>query len=186
MDTHNDTVQKIDIEKNYDTEHQWSLYAHYWTNERKNYTNDYEKIHTVSTVQDFWRMFNNIPNPSSFLNEMVLINGKQVVTFSFFKSNIKPEWEDEHNEKGSEWCYRDHNTNEELDTMWRDMCLYAIGCQIECNGIRVTYKYNPSGRLVQKTEIWLDHTDGEKEVLRDLCEKFSIAEFQWHYFLHSQ
>ena len=168
----------------YSLEHSWTLYAHFWTNERNNYSNVYEKLCTVGTIEDFWRMFNNIPNPSSFLNGAVMIDDQQVVTFSFFKENIKPEWEDERNAKGCEWCYRDHKNDEELNTMWRDLCLYAIGCQLDCNGIRVTYKYSPSGRLVQKTEIWLEKEDDEKKTLCDLCEKFSKNEFEWHYFSH--
>ena len=185
MFTQHGSDETTDSEKKHNLEHLWTLYAHYWTNERSNYSNVYEKIYDINTIEDFWKLFNNIPSPSHFLNGAVMLNDKQIVTFSFFKEDIKPEWEDEKNKDGCEWCYRDFKTDEELDTMWRDMCLYAIGCEIECNGIRVTYKYNPSGRLVQKTEIWFEQDDSDKSMLNVLCKKFSKNEFDWHYCSHA-
>ena len=75
----------------------------------KSYEDNMEKLCEVATIEDFWRAFNNIPKPS-----MIFFDGRtrkrfkdrSVESFSLFKKNIKPEWEDPMNRSGAEWFCR--------------------------------------------------------------------------------
>jgi len=49
---------------------------------------------TVSTVEDFWGVFNHIERVSKLQSGF---------DFSFFKRGIKPMWEDNANRQGGKW-----------------------------------------------------------------------------------
>lgn len=68
-----------------------------------------EKLCEVATVEDFWRAFNNIPKPSQIFfdgRSRKRFKDRSVESFSLFKKNIKPEWEDPMNRTGAEWFCR--------------------------------------------------------------------------------
>ena len=51
-------------------------------------------------VEDFWRAYNNIPKPSAIFFDgrtKKRFANRSVESFSLFKKNIKPEWEDPQN-----------------------------------------------------------------------------------------
>lgn len=76
-----------------------------------------KKVTDFDTVEDFWRMFNNVKPASS------LQSGSN---YHLFKENIEPKWEDAANAKGGKWTVPiPRNRKDMVDTMW----LYAIlGC----------------------------------------------------------
>jgi len=78
-----------------------------------------KKVTEFDTVEDFWRIFNNIKPASS------LPPGSN---YHLFKDDIEPKWEDIANSKGGKWTVPIPNTKnrkELVDQAW----LYAIlGC----------------------------------------------------------
>lgn len=84
-----------------------------WTMDR------FKKISCVSTVEDFWRMYNNIMPPSG------LCNGSN---YHLFKEDIQPMWEDEHNRHGGKWIVAfPKGRKDSLDEYWLYLLLAMIG-----------------------------------------------------------
>jgi translation initiation factor 4E len=72
-----------------------------------------KNIVTITTVQDFWRYFMHLPQPSQILGESKKIVRQDSVdgpthnlaALMFFKENIRPEWEDPANRKGGHFQF---------------------------------------------------------------------------------
>jgi len=79
-----------------------------------------KKITTFSTVEDFWRVFNNLKPASSLA---------QGSNYHIFKENIEPKWEDSANTKGGKWTVSipPKNRVTTLDQMWLWTVLACIG-----------------------------------------------------------
>jgi translation initiation factor 4E len=94
-------------------EYSWEM--NFWhANDWQNTTN----ICTISTIEDFWGMYNNIPK----LSECTSGN------FSFFHKDIRPVWEDEINQDGGKWLWEYSKIEREsLDNNWMNLLLLLIG-----------------------------------------------------------
>lgn len=79
-----------------------------------------KKITTFGTVEDFWRVFNNL-KPAS-----VLAQGSN---YHIFKEHIEPKWEDSTNAKGGKWTVTipPKSRSASLDQMWLWAVLACIG-----------------------------------------------------------
>eukprot|EP01103_Thecamoeba_quadrilineata_P012821 TRINITY_DN3402_c0_g1_i1.p1 TRINITY_DN3402_c0_g1~~TRINITY_DN3402_c0_g1_i1.p1 ORF type:complete len:241 (-),score=33.52 TRINITY_DN3402_c0_g1_i1:99-821(-) len=79
-----------------------------------------KKIITFDTVEDFWRLYNNIVPPSQ------LISGSD---YHLFKHGVEPKWEDPRNVKGGKWIYNIQNKNgrDHIDKLWLWTILSCIG-----------------------------------------------------------
>jgi len=79
-----------------------------------------KKITTFSTVEDFWRVFNNLKPASSLA---------QGSNYHIFKEHIEPKWEDAANSKGGKWTVSvpPKNRGTSLDQMWLWAVLACIG-----------------------------------------------------------
>ncbi|XP_072970792.1 eukaryotic translation initiation factor 4E-1-like [Typha angustifolia] len=77
-------------------------------------------IHTFSTIEDFWSLYNNIKQPSK------LASGAD---FHCFKHKVEPKWEDPICANGGKWtisCVRGR-----ADTLWLHTLLAMIGEQFD-------------------------------------------------------
>eukprot|EP01111_Echinosteliopsis_oligospora_P009503 TRINITY_DN279_c0_g1_i1.p1 TRINITY_DN279_c0_g1~~TRINITY_DN279_c0_g1_i1.p1 ORF type:complete len:216 (-),score=65.25 TRINITY_DN279_c0_g1_i1:111-758(-) len=76
------------------------------------------KLCTFSTIQDFWKNFNNLPEVDKLVPKS---------SFHLMKAGIRPLWEDPENANGGIWTLRvkKENTNE----AWRELVLAAVGEQ---------------------------------------------------------
>merc|ERR1712100_673765 len=84
-----------------------------WTMDR------FKQISCVATVENFWRMYNNIMPPSG------LCNGSN---YHLFKEDIRPMWEDEHNVRGGKWIVVfPKGRKESLDEYWLYLLLAMLG-----------------------------------------------------------
>ncbi|GAV70619.1 IF4E domain-containing protein [Cephalotus follicularis] len=78
-------------------------------------------VYTFDTVQDFWRLHDQIFRPSK-----LPIN----YDFHLFKTGIEPKWEDPENANGGKWSVT-CNRKASLDTMWLDTLMALIGEQFD-------------------------------------------------------
>jgi len=86
----------------------------------KDWSSNLKSLITLSTVEDFWGVYNNIIKSSE------LSFGSN---FHFFKEGIRPEWEDTANENGGRWtCQMSRQQNlPVIDDLWLYSNLYCIG-----------------------------------------------------------
>jgi len=84
---------------------------------KDNWSNNLKPLLEFDTVEDFWRLYNNIVPATE------LAAGSN---YHLFKSGIRPEWEDKANEKGGKWVvnFRGRAT---VDESWLNTLLLCIG-----------------------------------------------------------
>ena len=106
-------------------EQEWTFW-YYYPEKRQSWSANQKMVLTVSTVEGFWAVYNNILQPSQL---------KVNSDYSLFKSGIKPDWEDLGNIHGGRWvttCPR-----ERLDVGWKELVMALIGEQMG-DGLRDT------------------------------------------------
>jgi len=82
------------------------------------YTKNLRTIYTVSTIEGFWQVFNNIPFPSRLGSRY---------SFHLMRGTRKPIWEDPLCENGG--CWKLKVGKQFTDTVWQELVLAAIGEQ---------------------------------------------------------
>ena len=100
---------------------------------------DKEKVQlaTVSTVESFWCLFNNIALPSTYKLDGTYTEsmGKDLmnvrVTYYMFKNGVDPTWEHPLNADGGFWQLYAPNPN--INEMWTKVVLALIGESLEDN-----------------------------------------------------
>jgi hypothetical protein len=78
------------------------------------------KLCTFSTVQDFWKCFNNLPPVDKL---------RPKSSFHLMKDGISPLWEDPKNANGGFWAMRVRK--QETTYVWKELVLALIGEQFE-------------------------------------------------------
>ena len=142
----------------------WNFWAHRQS-DSSSYKNNTLTIATVNTVEDFWRIFNNLPLPSTFFydgNSRYSFQDKvgsvfSVTAFSMFKDGIHPSWEDPINKKGGDFSFRNFNDLLHLDQCWENCLLDCIGEHHKGThsvvGVRVVDSSHKH-RQMYKLEVW--------------------------------
>ncbi|XP_034952299.1 eukaryotic translation initiation factor 4E type 3-like [Chelonus insularis] len=122
------------------------------------YKENLKKIYTVSTIQNFWAVYNNIPKVCEIQNRY---------NYHLMRDEKLPLWEEEYNKKGGTWRFRCHKTDSEL--VWKEVVLAAIGEQFndhiskddEICGVTVSIRdrddliqiWNKNADLIQESTI---------------------------------
>nr|QQJ42043.1 eukaryotic translation initiation factor 4E [Saccharum hybrid cultivar] len=120
-------------------------------------------IHTFSTVEDFWGLYDNIHHPSK------LAMGAD---FHCFKNKIEPKWEDPICANGGKWtisCGRGKS-----DTPWLHTLLAMIGEQFDCGDEICGAVVSVRGKQ-ERIAIWTKNAANE-------AAQISIGK-QWKEFL---
>ncbi|CAD7961760.1 unnamed protein product [Amoebophrya sp. A25] len=83
-----------------------------WAKKSGNYAEGLTKVSDIKSVQDFWRLWNNLSEASGCL--------------SLFRSPVQPLWEDKNNEGGGRWILPQMGVGERFN-FFTDICLAMVG-----------------------------------------------------------
>jgi hypothetical protein len=112
-------------EKQHALGHDWTMwYDTTSQNHSKPTTNEgwqsnVKKIANFSTVEDFWKLYNNLPEPSRLTPSS---------NYHLFKAGVMPAWEDPMNDNGGKWTIElQRGDNELLNSIWLNALLAMVG-----------------------------------------------------------
>lgn len=120
-----------------------------------------KKVMTISTVEEFWSLLNNIKNPAQL----------QVGSnYHFFKEKINPEWEDDANKLGGKWAFaikkgNDGRSTEQTDKVWLHTLLMLIGDQFTDSHDITGFVVSPRGKE-NRLAIWTRNADAKDVNIR--------------------
>eukprot|EP00871_Galdieria_phlegrea_P002487 jgi/Galph1/3239/GphlegSOOS_G1944.1 len=77
-----------------------------------------KKVATFRTVEEFWGVFNHVPQPSDIAPK---------ADFHIFKEGIEPKWEDPLNESGGIWQFSLRRSSRDINDAWINTVLAVIG-----------------------------------------------------------
>lgn len=135
----------------------WTLW--FFKKDGGSWSDNHRPIITVSTVEDFWSLYNHIEVASKL---------PVGTDYSMFKEGIYPDWEDKRNTNGGRWMInldRRHRA-EFLDTYWLETLFFLIGENAD------QYAYQVNGAVVSvrakadRLAIWLADASQPDSLLR--------------------
>mmetsp|Transcript_47225 Transcript_47225/g.102820 ORF Transcript_47225/g.102820 Transcript_47225/m.102820 type:complete len:240 (-) Transcript_47225:181-900(-) len=157
------------------------------------YVDATREVAEFATVQDFWKLWNHIPQPSqlvegagSFRRMVREQDSKQseIGALMIFRKGIKPQWEDPANETGGHFQIslkppggRDGCAAGQIDEYWNNVVLGVIGATVEpadmVTGLRLVDKLAaPKNQQCIKIEVWFRDADAAKQsMLRRSVER---------------
>ncbi|WAR25106.1 IF4E3-like protein [Mya arenaria] len=116
------------------------------------------KLYTVSTVQGFWSVYNNIPTVNKLGSRY---------SYHLMRHERRPVWEDPYNCNGGNWRMKCHKWD--TQKVWQELLLAAIGEHLsdflaegdEISGISVSMRerddivtiWNTKSQLSEKSDI---------------------------------
>jgi translation initiation factor 4E len=124
------------------------------------------KVTEFTTVQEFWSIWNGLPQPSELFNNRFMRdqpNGQSVPidAIMIFKKGIAPEWEDPKNANGGHIQINMKTTagGGLIDEYWNNLALGMIGGSLEpsdiITGIRLVDKLaGPKSVNAIRIELW--------------------------------
>jgi len=151
--------------------YKWTLWYDVPDKTSKVWATNMKAVITVSSVEDFWRMYNNIARPTELLDR-----GSSI--YNFFKEGITPTWEDPANTKGGRWSFQIKEKGN-LDKMWCYLLLAAVGEQLEPEdsnlvcGCVFNVKKVHGKNTREKTEVirlslWCRNHEGNEERIKQI------------------
>jgi len=152
---------------------------------RGTYTDAMRKVVSFETVQDFWSIWNGLPQPGELLDQKRITrempSGPAVAidAIMIFKDGISPEWEHPSNSTGGHFQMMLKPTlgGGQIDEYWNNIILGMIGCTIEpaelITGIRLVDKLSgPKSSTAIRIELWYSKgTEQQVAALRRSMER---------------
>lgn len=148
--------------------HEWTL----WYTKppsgapNENWADLLKELVTISTVEEFWGVYNSIPKVSE-----LPVKGD----YALFKKGIRPEWEDPKNAKGGKWIAQ-LQTTPETDERWLNVLLSLIGGTLdndESQNEQVSGVFGMVRRgQTVKVQLWVQDTHS---VTKDVASRFKDA-----------
>jgi len=132
----------------------WTLW--FFKNDKSRTWEDNQRpIITVTTVEDFWALYNHIETPSK------LPAGSD---YSLFKEGIFPDWEDPRNQAGGRWIINlERKKREELlDNHWLEVMFFLIGEHADEQAHLVNGAVVNIRNKTDKIAIWLAEAGGAR------------------------
>jgi translation initiation factor 4E len=139
------------------------------------YSDATHKVSEFGTVEEFWKLWNHMPQPSELLEPKRMVREQTdgslhvIDAIMIFRENIRPEWEDKMNAKGGhfQWQLKPSIGGGQIDEYWNNLVLGMIGSTIEpanmITGIRLVDKLSgPRASNVIRLEVWFsDYEDSQ-------------------------
>ena len=124
----------------------WSLWvmSQYGKVSKDHWQANQTKAMDVNTVEEFWRMINNIHPPSKIAS----------ADYSLFRQGITPAWEDRICQRGGRWVAKSDKTKG-LDEAWQNVILHLIGEQFSTVGNCICGSVVSTRRSGVKLAIWI-------------------------------
>jgi len=149
------------------------------------YSDATHKVSNFSSVQEFWKLWNHMPQPSELLEQKRMVreqpDGLHVIdAIMIFRDNIRPEWEDKMNAQGGHFQFqlKPNTGGGQIDEYWNNLVLGMIGATIEpanmITGMRLVDKLSgPRAANVIRLEVWFSNYEDTQAVatLRRNVEK---------------
>jgi translation initiation factor 4E len=131
------------------------------------YTDATRKVVTFETCQEFWAVWNGLPQPSELLDGKRITRELQhgatvgIDAIMIFKDGIAPEWEDPANATGGHFQIqlKPQLGGGQIDEYWNNIVLAVVGNTIEhgeyITGIRLVDKLSgPKTTSAVRIELW--------------------------------
>lgn len=97
----------------------WILWYHH---EKDNWKlSGFKQLYTISTIQDFWKFYNNWSVIGGITNKHIFL----------MKEGVSPLWEDSENIHGGCWSFKIHEDNAE--ELWEDLSVHLVGDKLYTN-----------------------------------------------------
>jgi len=120
---------------------------------KDNWQHSQKKVHEFTTVEEFWRLFNNIKTPSRL----------GTIDCSVFKKDVAPAWEDETCKNGGRWIAKiDRMKPQDFDTLWMNLTLTLIGEGLGPQGGCVCGAVVSARNKASKVALWISDSSEEK------------------------
>jgi len=136
----------------------WTLW--FFKNDKgRSWEENQKPIITVSTVEDFWSLYNHVVVASR------LPPGSD---YSLFKEGISPDWEDPRNKAGGRWIINmdKRRRAENLDMSWLEIMFYLIGEQADQHAHQVNGAVVNVRAKGDKLGVWLADASQPDSVVR--------------------
>lgn len=158
----------------------WRLYLHY-KDLGSCYNENMEKLMDISDIVTFWQTINNIPATYDIFSDGINVkkmkrNNATPCSYSFFRTNTMPCWEDPNNCEGFEFSIKNNRDFNKFQENWINSLVELIS---ESNpdykyiqGIRAVdcTKYNS---VMYRMEFWISD-----ESVKDSIEKLIKNNFK--------
>ena len=121
----------------------WNLYAHFPC-DSNTYLHSYQHIMDFTHCED-WGVFQYVTSAGVLAEhaKAILVNGKQVSSFSLFRNFSRPEWEHSSNKRGYTLTYRLPTSPEETKRLWDTLVADAVrgAMSDDVMGVQITRKW---------------------------------------------
>jgi translation initiation factor 4E len=161
----------------------WEQLAQTDTRGGSHYSDATKRVRSFSTVQEFWQIWNFLPQPSELLNNHRLVREEGdavhiVDALMIFREGIKPEWEDKMNANGGHFQFQLKSSISagQVDEYWNNLVLGMVGASIEpthmITGLRLVDKmFAQRGVPSLRIEVWYTNQDqSQVQVLKRAVE----------------
>lgn len=158
----------------------WTLYLHY-KDLGELYNDNLEKLQDVSTIEHFWRTMNNVPKTYELFSngngvKKIKRTNATPCAYSFFRSDIKPCWEDPKNCNGFEFSIKSGKNFEKFERDWINSLVTIVSNDkySSLTGIRVV-DLTKANSVLYRMEFWAESEDKKEEIENTLIHDFNIS-----------
>merc|ERR1719229_1021803 len=136
------------------------------------------KVVTFQTVQEFWSVWNGVPQPSELLDNKRFFRQQisnapvPIDALMIFRNGIEPQWEDKANTNGGHFQIqlKPPSGGGQIDEYWNNLVLAMIGETMEAGqhvtGVRLVDKLTGKGKVTDaiRLELWYHSKNTQQEV----------------------
>lgn len=101
----------------------WSLFAH-TLSDASTYSAAYTHLATVATCEEWGSLWAHVPGADVLAraDRAIQLKAQRIVSFSFFRDDVKPEWEHPQNHGGATLTARVTLAPERAQDVWTTLC----------------------------------------------------------------